>query len=464
MKIYLLLLVQFTVGYIFSQNDSCSVQISIDTTIVPRQLIATATGTAPFLYEWNNGRQTDKITLNFNGDYVITITDATGCTSLGAFNYTQCSVTIVEDTTNNNLLLRAAVTGRLPFQYFWSDNSQSEVTTPNGTGNYSLTITDATGCVAAVDYEYIDRDSSNYLIEGRIRNRGNNRDILFEGTVFLYQKLSDIQYELVDSVSFGSEGAWSPFSFGEVDAGIYILQAVLRADSDGYKEFSPTYYGPSIRWQNARLLHIPYSGTRSADMGMYSLKILDGEGLISGSVTEEENFQIQSGSRNQGNLSGYQILLLDETGKVFGSTNTNESGRFSFENLAFGNYKILVEKVGYSTEIIEVVLNEAITNKTNLQFTVDLMNKSITDQTSTTSLAEQAVYDIRIFPNPSHSSIFIESRHKILQVQLVNVLGLPMRVERDKGKLDIAHLANGIYWVSIQTKYYTLTSKIIVKH
>ena len=463
-RLKILLIIQFPLGYLFSQGDSCSVQITLDTTLVPRQLIATATGSEPFLYDWNNGRQTDKITLHTNGKYVVTITDANGCNSLGEFTYTQCSVAIIEDTINNEILLRAVVTGTPPFQYFWGDDTRTETAIPNGTGNYVVTITDATACAAAAEYEYIDHDSTNYLLEGRIRNRGNGRDIFFEGTVFLYQQSSEIPYELVDSVRFGSTGEWSPFSFGEVGAGIYILQAVLSTDSDGYDEFASTYYGPTTRWQNARLIHIPYSGTRSADMGMYSLKVLNGEGLISGSLTEEENFKIQSESRNQSNLSNYQILLLDEKEQVIGSTITDESGSFSFENIAFGSYEVLVEKVGYSTETIEIELNEATSSKTNLQFTIDLINKSITGQTITTGFAELTEASIRIFPNPSTSSIFIDSPYDIINLQLFDVLGRPMQVKVDKKEVDITPLPNGIYWINIQTKKYSLSSKIVIKH
>ena len=41
-----------------------------------------------------------------------------------------CSVTIVEDTTDNGILLRAVVTGKPPFAYFWADNTFMETTIP----------------------------------------------------------------------------------------------------------------------------------------------------------------------------------------------------------------------------------------------------------------------------------------------------------------------------------------------
>lgn len=454
MRIFFILLLQFHFGHVFSQTDTCSVQISLDTTVIPRQLVTTVTGTAPFLYAWNNGRTTDKIILNTNGKYAVTITDANGCNSLAEFNYNQCSVTIVEDTINNDVVLRGEVTGTPPFLYYWSDNSQTETILPNGTKNYSLTITDATGCDAGVDYEYIDRDSTNYLIEGRIRNQGNNRSILFEGTVFLYQKSSTIQYELVDSVSFGAEGEWSPFSFGEVGAGTYIIRAVLHPNSDGFDEFLPTYYGPTTKWKNARLVHIPYSGTRSVDMGMSSKKTTAGNGFISGTLTEKSNFQGERTNSNQADLSGYQLLLLDETDKPINGTYTDEIGAFFFQNLAFGKYEILVEKIGYTSEKILVNINSDTTTFSNLHFIVEVTEKFIIGQLldATTSIAKIPTLPIKIFPSPSHSSIFIDSPEIITRVQLFDYLGQEIKTNLQNMEIDISTLARGTYFIKGETK------------
>ncbi len=463
MKIFLILLLQFSFGHIFSQNDTCSVQISLDTTVIPRQLVTTVTGTPPFLYAWNNTRQTDKIVLNQSGNYNVTVTDAKGCISTTEFNYDQCNVTIVEDTTDNGIVLRAEVIGTPPFQYFWGDDTRIETVIPNGTGNYVVTITDGTGCNAAVEYEYTDHDSTNQLIEGRIRNRGNNRDILFEGTVFLYQKFSALQYELVDSIGFGSAGEWSPFSFGEVNAGTYILQAVLHPSSDGFEEFLPTYYGPTTQWQNARLVHIPYSGTRSADMGMSSKKLVEGNGFISGTLAEKNNFQAQVDSRNQGSLSGYTILLLDEMGRAINSTITDELGNFHFQNLALENYKLLVEKTGYTSEEILVDLKTNIPSINNLQFIVDESKKLIFGQLLTAT-TEKVITPIKVFPNPISSSLFIESTDEIRLVQIFDSFGHKIDVKRDNQKVDLSLLNKGMYFINIQTNNGQVFLEKIIKN
>ena len=162
-----------------------------------------------------------------------------------------------------------------------------------------------------------------------------------------------------------------------MDAGNYILQAILHPDSDGFNEFLPTYYGPTTQWQNARLIPIPYSGTRSVDMGMSSKKVVKGDGFISGIIAEKDDFHTQAENRSQGNLSGYSVLLLDDKEKPINSTIIDEVGKFFFQNLAFGNYKILVERTGYTSDKILVELNTATPSINNLQFIVDEAKQSI---------------------------------------------------------------------------------------
>ncbi len=321
------------------------------------------------------------------------------CSSFLFSQSDSCSVRIVQDTTENGILLRAEIMGTPPFEYFWGDNTFSEATIPNGTGNYVVTIADAAGCGAAAEIEYIDRDSSNFLIEGRIRNRGNNREILFEGTVFLYQKLTEVSYELIDSTAFGSIGDWSPFSFGSVDAGTYILQAVLNSDSDGFDEFIPTYYGSTTQWQNAAFIHIPYSGTRSLDMLLYSKKIAEGRGIISGKLTEKENLNTLANSRNYTNLSAHLLFLLDENNRILSSTYTAEDGNFQFTDIPFDSYKIQVEKTGYISEEILVDLTAENPNSNGLQFIVDHSTKRITSQLNNNSNKPKTIAKNKIWQN-----------------------------------------------------------------
>ncbi|MEZ4949948.1 MAG: hypothetical protein R2784_11255 [Saprospiraceae bacterium] len=68
----------------FNPPPSCSIDIYVD---VAGNLNTTAQGLPPFNYLWNTGEITHSIQVNSAGNYCVTITDASGCTSTTCFYY-----------------------------------------------------------------------------------------------------------------------------------------------------------------------------------------------------------------------------------------------------------------------------------------------------------------------------------------------------------------------------------------
>ncbi len=121
-------------------------------------------GTAPYTYSWNTSPvQTGATASNLSaGTYVVTVTDANGCTasasvtisqpaaSLSASISAQTSVSCFGDTTGSATV--AASGGTAPYSYSWNTTpSQSSATaTGLGAGTYAVVVTDANGCSATV--------------------------------------------------------------------------------------------------------------------------------------------------------------------------------------------------------------------------------------------------------------------------------------------------------------------------
>lgn len=114
----------------------------------------TTGGTAPYTYLWSQGSTTQTITNVLPGSYVVTVTDANGCTT-ASYVYTNYNSTIgltisqSSETCNqgNGVVSVTVNSGTAPFNFIWSNGA----TTPNITslvhGTYAFTITDANGCV-----------------------------------------------------------------------------------------------------------------------------------------------------------------------------------------------------------------------------------------------------------------------------------------------------------------------------
>jgi gliding motility-associated-like protein len=122
--------------------------------------ISVSGGTAPYFYTWSNGATIQDLTNLLGGTYAITVTDNNGCTESDSFQITQTtglSITsnVVNPTcgTTNNGLIDISVFGGTPaYAYLWSNGSSTQDLSSLGTGTYSVSVTDANGCVATVVY------------------------------------------------------------------------------------------------------------------------------------------------------------------------------------------------------------------------------------------------------------------------------------------------------------------------
>ncbi|MCB0705891.1 MAG: T9SS type A sorting domain-containing protein [Saprospiraceae bacterium] len=119
---------------------------------------ATATpvgGVPPFTYSWNNGGNTQTITGLIGGVYIVTITDATGCTANGSIfigEPTTLALTINAtdeqcDNANDGSATAVPMGGNAPYSYIWSTGQMTQTISNLAPGLYSVTVMDAGGCI-----------------------------------------------------------------------------------------------------------------------------------------------------------------------------------------------------------------------------------------------------------------------------------------------------------------------------
>ncbi len=175
--------------YIFSATDAggCTRRDTVEI-IQPTQLIAnvsddtlsncsgtgtaslTATasgGVAPYNFLWNTNppQNTDIATNIAAGTYVVTVTDASGCTATDNGTLTviqannlsvslQNTVNVTCNGLTDGSLTVLANGGAQPYNYQWNTTpSQSTATATNiGAGSYTVVVTDAGGCTATGTY------------------------------------------------------------------------------------------------------------------------------------------------------------------------------------------------------------------------------------------------------------------------------------------------------------------------
>ncbi|WP_290865371.1 PKD-like domain-containing protein, partial [Flavobacterium sp.] len=119
-------------------------------------------GSAPFIYAWSNGATTEDLSNIPAGNYLVTVTDANGCTQQAQYSINRpapllpgvLTKTVFDCTTKYvQQTFVAQVSGGVPpYQLAWSSGTVSgannEMMTTNQNGMVLLSVTDAIGCKA----------------------------------------------------------------------------------------------------------------------------------------------------------------------------------------------------------------------------------------------------------------------------------------------------------------------------
>lgn len=148
--------------------------------------LAVTGGTPPYTYLWNTGAITPTVQGISPGVYSVTITDASGCsTVVPPITITQQPVisliiTELSNSCSNAALQAIATGGALPYTYNWSGPNNFTSATPNinvaFSGLYTVIITDANGCslIASYTVQLAGGGACGYLAGSVIRDTSEN--------------------------------------------------------------------------------------------------------------------------------------------------------------------------------------------------------------------------------------------------------------------------------------------------
>jgi hypothetical protein len=113
-------------------------------------------GTAPYTYRWSNNATTSNLTNLAPGTYTVTVTDANFCIKTATVTIVQSnqlngtinSTNMLCNGLNNGSATVGITGGTAPFVYKWSNNATTSTIANLPAGTYTVTTTDANGCIA----------------------------------------------------------------------------------------------------------------------------------------------------------------------------------------------------------------------------------------------------------------------------------------------------------------------------
>lgn len=169
----------YSVTVVDSNGCTTTASININTPLAPLAITATTQnvtcfngsngqidltvngGTAPYTYAWSNSAISQDLINVVAGNYSVIVTDDQGCTSNGSYALTQpaSGITITNNITpvscfdGNNGAINLTINGGIqPYTISWSNGAITEDISGLTTGVYSVSVSDASGCVLSDSY------------------------------------------------------------------------------------------------------------------------------------------------------------------------------------------------------------------------------------------------------------------------------------------------------------------------
>ena len=113
-------------------------------------------GTPGYNYSWSNGNLTPSINNVAGGNYVLTATDANGCSVVTTANIVEAPPILITGSVTNAICngtpggsITTTISGGTPgYTYTWLPSGSTQNLSSILAGNYTLTITDSKGCLA----------------------------------------------------------------------------------------------------------------------------------------------------------------------------------------------------------------------------------------------------------------------------------------------------------------------------
>ena len=142
-------------------------------------------GTAPYQYFWSNSTNEQNLADVSAGTYTVTVRDNNGCSVVESLEITQpnaltasLSATEISCHGETSTITNTVAGGTTSYTYAWESGETSQNLTGVSGGTYSVTVTDANGCIATATITVTEPDQlTSSLSAGEIGCNGETTDI-----------------------------------------------------------------------------------------------------------------------------------------------------------------------------------------------------------------------------------------------------------------------------------------------
>ncbi len=456
-------------------NELCSNGIgSIDITVTG--------GPSPYTYNWSTGDFTEDISGLNAGTYTVDITDNLGCSMTETYIVTNSLTNTLIDTsviTDENCgdttgTIDITVSGSAsPFTYLWSNGEITEDISGLVAGNYTVDITDNSGCVTSqtVTVNNITNGLAAITVIADESCTGGDGtiDLIINGGILPY----DIIWSTGDTTSTITNLSAGSYTYtitdstgcimngtaivGTVPSGITITTANINDDfcnnSNGDVNISVTGANPPLTYQWS-------SGQTTQDLtnitqGTYIVEIFDAGGC---SITD--TFTVLNSA----------FYFVSDTVIVDALCPTCPDGSIDITTVGSGSLTYGWSN-GATTQDISGLLPGTYTVTMTSGGGCTLIETYIVGSSGTISVNENPANQYSIYPNPTTGMIYINytlMQKSDLVMNIESVLGQIVYSKEMKDTqqnvltLDMNFLERGVYFITLSNGKEKTTVKVIL--
>lgn len=349
--------------------------------------------------------------------------------------------------------------------YSWSfgDGNSSALQNPSHTyslnGSYTV-ILNITDTVTNCQNSYWQLIQIGDSIYGNVYADSN---LVSNGTVYLIKvdtTLANTILTSIDSVSIQNNGR---YVFQNVPHGeTYFIKAATSSASPYYSSHLPSYYLNSVSWSTA---NVTSSTTLSDEYDIHLVPVTNsgGLGFIGGLVNQGTNKKGVNGNP----IEGMEVYILSNTSEPVAYRYSDQNGKFSFENLKYGVYKLTTDVPGIPSQTLEISINEfkKKVERVLVTFNINEVTVAIADPLNIDKLY---LDQIQLFPNPVNSTTLIKLPNNIeddVNVQVVDLNGKLVKHKsyQTQGNININlyDLKTGFYFIHLVGENWAKTIKFM---